>query len=131
MIGNAVLAVASRIGTRRMEKRPAGAAGAIHDIFGEALEIVRIVIFFVANNVDQPAPTAAKTDNFIAFTERAEGYSTNRRVQSWDIASSRQNSNYTFFHVDISHGQVSHFPCGVANKRLSTRSQFLGSQKTG
>ena len=87
-----------------MEERAPGASGAIHHVFGEPLEIIRIVVLFVADDVDKPAPAAADANHFITFAEGAEGDRADRGVETGNVASSRENSNYTLLYVDISHG---------------------------
>src|SRR5580692_2805595 len=86
-----------------MEKGAAGATRAVDNIFGEALEIVGVVILFVADDVDEAAPSAANANHFVAFAERAEGNGTNGRIQAGHVASACENADDTLLNVDISH----------------------------
>src|SRR5271166_2869233 len=103
MVRDAVLADAPRIGARRVKKRAAGAAGPIDHVFGEALKVVRIVVFFVANNIDQSRPAAPYADHFIPFAERAEGDRANGGVQPGNVTATCQNANYALLYIDVSH----------------------------
>src|ERR1700757_3383479 len=86
-----------------MEKCATGAAGAIDDVFGENLKIFGIVIGFVADHFDQAAPAMAESDDLIAFAERAEGDTTDCRIEAGDVATSGENTDDAFLGVDVCH----------------------------
>src|SRR5882757_2306638 len=89
-----------------MKKRSPGAPRAVHHVFRQPLKIIRIVVLFVADHVDQPRPAAADADYFVTFTQRPKRDRTNRRIQSWHVAASRQDSDYALSYVDIRHGAL-------------------------
>src|SRR5215469_2568518 len=103
MVGNAALADARGIGPRRMQKRAAGAPGAIDHVLGEPLEVIRVVVVLVADHIHQPRPAAADADDFVAFAQRAEGDRADRWIQAGDVAASRQDSDHALFYVDVRH----------------------------
>src|SRR5215469_1208620 len=125
MVGNAALADARWIGSRGVQKRSARASGAIHDIFGEPLEIVGIVVFFVANDVHETAPAAADADDFVAFTESTESNRANCGIQAGHVAASGQNSDHTLLHIDICHVRRLAFEWSV-KQTIIRRAQQLG-----
>src|SRR5712691_8734044 len=100
---DAGLADAGGIGAGGMEKSAAGAAGAIHDIFGEKLEVIRVVVVFVANHVHKSAPAAADADHLIAFAKRAEGHGADGGVEAGNIAASCEDANDAFSGADVCH----------------------------
>ena len=85
-----------------MEKSTAGAAGAVDHVFGEQLIVVRVVVIFVADNINQAAPAVADADDLIPFAQRAISDAANRGVQSGNVAASGQNSDDAFLRADIS-----------------------------
>src|SRR5262245_25378241 len=91
------------IRTRRMEKRPSGAAGAVHHIFGQHLVVVRIVVILVPDNINQASPAMPDSNDLIALAERAIRDAANRGVQSGDVSASGQNSDDALFCTDVSH----------------------------
>ena len=103
MFGHVGFVRAAGVGARGMQKRSAGASGAIDDVFGEDLEVFRIVVGFVAHDVDQAAPSVAEANDLIAFTERAEGDSANRGIESGDIAASGEDADDAFAGADVRH----------------------------
>ena len=104
MFGHVGFAGAAGVGTRRMQKRAARASGAIDDVFGEDLEILGVVVGFVAHDVDQATPSVAEANDLIAFTERAEGDAANRGIESGDIAASGEDADDSFAGADVRHG---------------------------
>src|SRR5215472_12738490 len=125
MVGNAALADARWIGSRGVQKRSARASGAIHDIFGEPLEIVGIVVFFVANDVHETAPATTDADDFVAFTESTESNRANCGIQAGHVAAPGQNSDHTLLHIDICHVGRLAFEWSV-KQTIIRRAQQLG-----
>jgi len=103
MHGHAGLADASGIGARGMEKRAAGAAGAIDDFFVQQNKVVGVVAILFADHVHEPGPAVANADNLIALAQSAERDATNRRVQTGYVAASGEDANNTFSGVDVCH----------------------------
>src|SRR5712692_1270724 len=100
---DAGLADAGGIGAGGMEEGAAGAAGAIDYIFGEKLEVVRVVVVFVANHVHEAAPAAADADYLIAFAKRAEGHGADSGVEAGYVSASSEDSNDAFSGADVCH----------------------------
>jgi len=104
VFGDVGFAGAARIGARGMEKSAAGASGAIDDILGEYLEILGVVVGLVAHHLDQAAPAMAKTDDLVAFAERAKGDAADGGIEAGDVAASGENADNALFAVQVSHG---------------------------
>src|SRR5262245_54638978 len=86
-----------------MKERASGTASAIDYFFGEDLKIFRVVVGFVAHDVDQPAPAVPETDDLIAFAECSEGDPADRGIQSRNVASTGDDADDAFALVDVSH----------------------------
>lgn len=74
------LADAAGIGAGRMKKRATGAAGFLHDLLGQDLKIVRIVVVFFAHHLDNAGPPAPQADDLVALRERTARHAANRRI---------------------------------------------------
>src|SRR6267143_2157684 len=103
MFGDVALAGAARVGTRGVQESTAGATGAIDDVFGEQLEILRVVVGFVAHHFNQTAPSVAEADDLIALAERAERDAANRGIEAGDVAASGENADDALLGVDVCH----------------------------
>ena len=103
VIRYAALADTRGIRSRRMQERPAGAARAVHNVFGEPLKIIRIVVLLVTHHVHQPRPATADADHLVTFPKCTKGDRANGRIQSRHVAAPRQDSDNTLFYVDIRH----------------------------
>src|ERR1700722_20381118 len=86
-----------------MQESSAGAACAVHHILGQPLKIIRIVVLFVADHLDQPRPTPADADHFVSFSKRPKSDRPNRRIQSRHVVAPRQDSDHALFYVDVRH----------------------------
>src|SRR6266481_1659567 len=86
-----------------MEKRAAGASGAIDDILSEDLKIFGVVVRFVAHHFDQAAPTVAEADDLIALAKGAESDSADCGVEAGDVAAAGENADDALLGVDVCH----------------------------
>src|SRR5258708_39349421 len=92
------------IGARGMKEGAASAASAIDYVFGEQLEVFGIVVGFVADHFNEPAPTMTKADDLITFAESAESYAANGGIGAGDIAASGEETDDAFYFVYVCHG---------------------------
>src|ERR1700688_5089807 len=97
-----------------MQKRAASPARAVHQSFSQHLEIFRIVVLVIADHLHQACPSASKPNYLVALAQGAKRYAANCRIQSWDVASAGQNSDDTFFGVDVGHNDIP--LCSVENR---------------
>src|SRR5208337_5069964 len=98
-----VLADAAGVGARGMEECAARSTSAVHDVFGESLEVVGVVVLFVADHVHETCPATTDADNLVTFAERAKRHGTDRWIKAGDVAPAGEDANYAFLHIDISH----------------------------
>src|SRR5262249_34279323 len=103
VLGCAALAGFARIGARGMEERAAGAAGAVDDVFGEHLKIVGVVVIFVADDVDESAPSVAYADDLVALAKCAVGDAANGGIQPGHVAASGENPDDALLGANVSH----------------------------
>src|SRR5450755_1008465 len=94
---------AAGVGARRMQEGAPGSARAFDDFFGENLEIVGIVVILFADHFDETGPAAAQTDHLVSLLQRAAGDAANRGIQTRDVSSAGENSDYALLGVDVSH----------------------------
>ena len=91
------------VGARAVQEGAPGAAGTVDDFLGEDLEVVGVVVFLLANNVDQATPAAADADDAVAFAQRADGDGADGRVQAGHVTAAGEDSDHAFLYVDVSH----------------------------
>src|SRR5262249_19382391 len=103
MFRHVALAGFAGIGARRMQKGAAGAACAVHRVFGQQLIVVRIVVIFVAHYVDQATPTVPEANDLIAFAQRAIGNAANCGVEAGNVTAPGQDSDDALLGADTSH----------------------------
>src|ERR1700740_2800051 len=96
-----------------MEKCATGATGAIDDVFSKNLKVFGVVIGFVADHLNQAAPTMAESDHLIAFAERAEGDAADGGIEAGDVAASGENTDDAFLGVDVCHDDLVGGPFAV------------------
>ena len=88
-----------------MQESAAGAAGAIDELFGEALIVVAVVVLRVADHVDEAGPSAAQADDFVAFAQCANGDGADGRIEAGNIAASGKNADYASSAVAACHDE--------------------------
>src|SRR6266487_1528584 len=103
MRGNAGPADAARIGSRRMEKGAAGAAGAIDDFFVEREEIVGVIVVLFADHIDEAGPAMANADDLIAFANGTKSDAADGGIETRNIAASGEDADDAPLGVDVSH----------------------------
>ena len=83
---------------------------AVDGFFGEDLEIVAVVRFFIANDSDSASPAVPNPDDLETLAQCAVRHRANRGIQTRDIAAAGENSDGSFFRVDVCH---MHYLLGV------------------
>src|SRR6202021_2961104 len=73
VFGNAGFFYFAGICARTVQEGSAGTSGAVDNLFGQGLIVVAVVIFLLANHIDQASPAAPKTDDLAALPNRPEG----------------------------------------------------------
>ena len=120
---------AAGVGARRMEKRAAGTAGAVDDFFGEELVAVRIVVILVANHVHESGPAAANADDLVTFAKSAEGNGTDGRVETGNVAASRENADNAFLGPDVGHESIDRPSCDREQEIIPLAARFRKSRR--
>src|SRR5262245_64263860 len=103
MFRHAALARLARVGAGRMEKSSPGAAGAVYHIFGQQLVVVRIVVIFVADDINQAAPAMPEADDLIALAESAVSDTANCGVEAGNVAAPGKNDDDELLRTEVSH----------------------------
>src|SRR4029077_20821823 len=101
--GNAGFGDAAGIGARRMQESATGAAGAIDNLFIQEKEIVGIVVILLADHVRETGPTVTNADDLVAFADGAKSNRADGRIETGNVAASRENADDTFLGADVSH----------------------------
>src|SRR6266852_6443320 len=91
------------IGTGRMEKGAAGAAGAINGLFVEKEEVVGVVVILRADHVHEAGPAVANADDLVAFANGAKSDAADGGIETGNIAASGKDADDAFLGVDVSH----------------------------
>ena len=92
-----------RIGSRAVQERPSGPPGAVDDFFGQRLEVIAVVIVFLAHDIHQACPSSPQANHLIALAQCPEGDGANGRVQARHVSTPGQNSDHTLFRLDVGH----------------------------
>jgi len=93
----------ARVGAGGMKKSAPGAPGAVDDFGGEFEAIFAVIGLRIANDVDGASPAAAQADNFVAFTQGADGDGTDGGVQTRDIPPTGEDADDAFDFVKFCH----------------------------
>ncbi len=103
MRGDAGLGNAAGIGTGRMEKGAAGAAGTIDGLFVEKEEIVGIVVILLADHIHEAGPAVANADDLVTFAQGAQSDAADGWVETGNVAASGEDADDASLGADISH----------------------------
>jgi len=80
-------------GSGCVKECPTCAAGAIHDRFGQLLDVLGIVDAFIAVEVDESRPSTSYADDSVSFAKRANGDCSDCGIEAWDVAAPGENPN--------------------------------------
>ena len=94
-------------GAGGVQEGAAGAPGPVDDFFGQDLEVVAVVGFWVADQLDDAGPAAADADHLVAFAQCADGDGTDGRVQPGYIAAAGQDTDHAFGFLNVCHNITS------------------------
>ena len=86
-----------------MQKRAAGAARTMDDLFCQDLIVLTVIGMLIAHDADRAKPATTDADDLIALAQGANGDGSDRRIQPRHIPAAGQNTDYALLGGDVGH----------------------------